>query len=309
MKLFAKPENTWGWVRVAGLAAVAVVTLWTGVAAVLRAAGPIAWMAWSGYAAFTPLDGFELAAVPLLAIFAASHLEEHDRRVESEQNHHREVVQAAAERQKLRLKRFHEDVLPALPHGEGGAPQEAAARLKAVIREAAADLDGMGRGEALQFLYERGLLAGERPADLTGADFSGAVLQKAHLGGACLQNADLRKARLDGCHLEKAHLMGANLGGAVLRGASLKGAVLSGADFTGAHLENASLEGADLREAVLEGAFLIEANLKHCALSSPDALDQAVLVDAILSGGQKATNARGKEYLKEKEIALLVDRL
>lgn len=215
-------------------------------------------------------------------------------------------------------------------------------RLREAVLAALAELDGKGRGEMLRFLFERGLLNGDHPAlDLPGANLSELHLTKTHLSGVALDGADLSGARLDGAHLESSRLSGAKLVKAHLRHAHLKAAHLAGSDLTGARLEGADLEGANLSGARLEGALLMGANLKRCALNgiqargahlqkadlsgslglapgeaaqtapmaAPVALDEAILIDTVLPDGRVVTNARGKEYLQNKEIATLIDRL
>lgn len=296
MKILSKPLNRWGWVRAASWGALALCVLWTALAAALRAAGEVPWMAWSGYTAFSPVDGLELAAVPLLLAVFAGWLEEHDARVETEQTTHQEAERAAAARQKEILNRFHEAV-------QGGQ------NIEGLTREALAELDGKGKGAVLLFLFEKGLLSGEKPAvDLRGADFREARAHRLHLSGICLDSADLYKARMDGAHLPKSRLCGANLSKALLRDANLRGALLAESNLTGAHLEGAHLEGADLTGAHLKGTLLMDANLKGCIVEM-DLLEQAVMIDTILPDGRKVTNARGKAYLQNKEIAMLVDRL
>lgn len=322
MKYLAKPANRWGWARIAGLALSGGVLLWTLLAAVLRAVGAIPWMAWSGYQHFSLMAGFELAIAPLLAAFAGMWLEEHDARVESEQARQREAEREVTERRKERLKQVHEAVdaqlralgLHDLKHAHGAieAPEPARQRMDATVRAALPDLDGRGKGELVHFLFEKGLSGGDSRSDSLGvewqdADLSGAGLAKAHLTGVRLAGADLRGAQMDGAHLAKGRFAGCNLSRAFLRHADLRDADLAGSNLARARLENANLEGADLRGARLDGAQLMHANLKGCRLEG--SLDSAVLVDTVLPEGQKATNEKGKEYLKAKEIATLVDRL
>ena len=73
-------------------------------------------------------------------------------------------------------------------------------------------------------------------ADLSGANFTGAILTRADLSGA--------------------DLSGANFTGAILTRADLSGADLSGANFTGADLTRANLSGANLYQANLYQANL-----------------------------------------------------
>jgi uncharacterized protein YjbI with pentapeptide repeats len=309
MKILGKAQNKWGWVRIAGWVALAGVAVWTALSAALRGTGMLPWLAWSGYRAFSLLAGIEAAALPLLSIFVATWLEEHDSRAETEQSAHNEAERAAAARRREIIERFQAAVLAQMSAAVA-VSEQVGLKLGEAARAAFLELDGPGKGDLLRLLFEKGLLSGASPLiALQGADLGGLILPKAQLGGASLAGADLSRARLDGAHLARCQLSGANLGKAHLRHASLKEAGLGGCNLSGARLENASLEGADLQGARLDGAFLINASLKNCLLSSPQSLEQAVLVETVFPDGQKVTNAKGKEYLKKKEMAYLIDRL
>jgi uncharacterized protein YjbI with pentapeptide repeats len=158
-----------------------------------------------------------------------------------------------------------------------------------MIQEALQDLNGKGKGDLLLFLYEHELVTGEKPAvDLHGTDFRGVILTNDNLPGICLEGADLSNARMNGVHLEQARLAEVNLGRAFLRQAELKGAMLSGSNLREARLEGANLEGATC---------------------SPEILSRAILIDTIDPEGRKVTNERGKQYLRDKELSMVVDRL
>lgn len=313
MRIFRKPETLWGWVRAAGIVLLVAVAAWTALAATLRSVGATPGLAWSGYQTFTFLDGAELAVLPLLAVIIAGWLEEHDLRVRAEHSIHRETEQAAAAQRESILKQLRETIL-AEPedraHAQAERPAPHRTGISDTILAALPELDGKGKGELLRLLFEKGLLNGANPAvGLRGADFREAAIHKAHLNGISLEGVDLGKARLDGAHMEKSILSGTNLSKAFLRHADLKEGVLPGCDLSGAHLEHANLEGANLNGARLDGAFLSSANLRNCALDSLDVLEQAILIETILPEGRVATNEKGKEYLRNKEIAVLVDRL
>jgi hypothetical protein len=108
------------------------------------------------------------------------------------------------------------------------------------------------------------------PAELSGADLSGANLREAHLTGAYLDSADLTDAHLDGADLTDAHLDGASLFGAHLNGAYLDSANLVGADLTGARLNGASLSDADLTGAIVHSADLSGTNFEPKNLPVPE---------------------------------------
>ncbi len=313
MRIFRKPETLWGWVRAAGIVLLAAVAVWTALAVILRGVGEIPWLAWSGYQNFSFLNGAELAALPLLAVFIAGWLEEHDLRVQAEHTNHREAEQAAAARRARILKQLREAILAELDekkHPQTEIPAQPRAGISDTILAALPELDGKGKGELLHLLFEKGLLNGANPAvALNGADFGGITMPKAQLNGISMGGIDLRKARLDGAHMEKSILSGANLSKAILRHANLREAALAGSDLSGAHLEHANLEGADLKGARLEGAFLNNASLRNCVMDSPETLDEAILVETVDPDGRVITNEKGKEHLRNKELAVLVDRL
>lgn len=79
-----------------------------------------------------------------------------------------------------------------------------------------------------------------RSADLRGAEFWDAHLERTDFWGAHLEGAQLWGACLNDAKLVKAHLVGANL----------KGAKFAGADLGDADLTRADLDGADLRNAM-----------------------------------------------------------
>jgi len=279
-------------------------------AAGLRSLGGAPRLAWSGYQNFSLLKGLDLAVVPLLVAMVAGWLEEHNRQKESELIQHRESEHALTVRRKDALKRLHEAVRAVLPDVEQAltdASMQTRVELTEIVRAALNELDGKGKGEALHFLFEHKLLAGEKPVvGLHGADCRGAVLTHAHLSGICLDEINLSNAKMNGVYLAGARLSGAILSKALMRHADLREVVLNGGNLDGANLEGANLEGADLINAYLKATFLKNANLKNCAV---DTLDQAILIDTVLPDGQKATNENGKQYLRDKEFSMLIDKL
>ena len=94
------------------------------------------------------------------------------------------------------------------------------------------------------------------PANLRGAQFTGANFTNAKLQSAIFTNAELgstvfRRAQLDGANFAEAKLQSAVFTNAELRGAQFELARLQEADFGGAHLQGAFL-GTKLAEARLE---------------------------------------------------------
>ena len=130
-------------------------------------------------------------------------------------------------------------------------------------------------------------------ADLGGADLSGAVfveanlsgadLRRANLEGALLQQADLSRAKLEGAdlgavegkNLTYANVSGTDLGGVDLGSADLRLADLSGANLRGANLNAANLGSADLTGADLTGADLRGAQVEHADF------EDAIMDDAL----------------------------
>jgi Pentapeptide repeats (8 copies) len=83
------------------------------------------------------------------------------------------------------------------------------------------------------------------PADLRGADLSGANLRHTDLCGADLRHTDLCDADLTYANLRGADLSDADLTYANLRGADLRGANLRGADLSGVAHDEATRWPAD----------------------------------------------------------------
>lgn len=325
MKVFGKPENRWGWVRVIAYSVSAGIVTWTLAAAGLRGIGEVPWMAWSGYRTFSFLDGLELVMILLLVAMTAGWLEEHKLKKETELTHHQEAEQALAERREQAVRRLHEAVQAMLTDVRQDLtqiPAQSRGKIFDLVLAALFELDGKGKGELLRFLYERRLLAGEKPlVGLHDADFRGVILTDANLNGICLDEIDLSNAKISGAHLERGRLSGATLSKALMRQADLREASLNGVNLSNANLDGANLEGADLRGAYLKGVFLRNANLNNCTLDNYPArgsdnrtsdmgvLEQAILIDTILPDGRKVTNENGKRYLRDKEYSMLIDKL
>ena len=113
-------------------------------------------------------------------------------------------------------------------------------------------LDNDRKAQALQFLYESGLIKKNPIVDLNGADLNGA-----QLNGARLEGAEVR-----GVHLERAHFRGANLRDTDFRGSNLTKADFTGARMIGANLTNSAVKGARFRNADLKDAIGLDLQLK-----------------------------------------------
>jgi class 3 adenylate cyclase/uncharacterized protein YjbI with pentapeptide repeats len=135
-----------------------------------------------------------------------------------------------------------------------------------------------------------------RCAQLRGADFSIAQLQRASFNGAQLQEAIFIDPHLQGTKFDNAQLQGAFLAGAPLQGASfiraqLQGAYLPAAKLQGANLQSAQLQGAELSKAQLQLASLMFTNLQGANLYEAQ-LQGAELVKTELQGALSLSYAR-----------------
>lgn len=108
-------------------------------------------------------------------------------------------------------------------------------------------------------------------ADLQGAGFYQASLNRTNLADANLQRTLFNEAELDNANLSNVRLQRATLSHASLRGANLSGATLDAvlgnyADFTNADFSNASLK-ASLWSSVLRGADFTNTTITNAELS------------------------------------------
>ncbi|MEL0588154.1 MAG: pentapeptide repeat-containing protein [Planktothrix rubescens PR222] len=136
-------------------------------------------------------------------------------------------------------------------------------------------------------------------ADLTDADFTGAVLgntnfREANLTRTCWKDArNLHKARVEGTYLENEKIRqllvtgdgrDQNFDGLDLRGCNLRNADLTDASFINTKLSEATLEGANLTRAKLVKAQLYGTNLKNAILTGACIQDWAISLDTQLEG-------------------------
>jgi uncharacterized protein YjbI with pentapeptide repeats len=122
------------------------------------------------------------------------------------------------------------------------------------------NLDPGRKGQALQFLYESGLINKNPIIRLTGAN-----LNNARLDGATLIGAELR-----GVFFKNAHLRGANLTEADLRGS----------DFSRADLSESIMMHVNLRQTIFNEACLRKADLQNAITKETD-FTGADLIDTI----------------------------
>lgn len=310
MRIFSKPKNRWGWLRLLGILGFGVILLWTAAAALLRGLGGIPGLAWSGYNTFLPGRGLEWLTLFAAAGFAGGWLEVQQHETALDEANQRENERRRDAQRDETLRQFHAALDGLLAgtdhHAPANLPPQTRADLAAAAQSALQALDGKGRGDVIRHLHAKKLIEAPFP-ELAAADFSGVLLHNARLNGIHLAGADLSGAKIDGTHLAKSSLPGANLARAFIQHSDLREAVLAGSNLERARLVHVDLEGADLRGAALEGAFFKNANLKHCAV--PADLDRATLIETTLPDGKKVTNQNGREYLKQKEYADLVDKL
>jgi uncharacterized protein YjbI with pentapeptide repeats len=179
-------------------------------------------------------------------------------------------------------------------------------------------LDGERKRRVVQFLYEAGLIAEDRPilsirgSDLREADLRVAPLRRVYLSGADLREADLSGADLWGANLDhadprgadlrKADLGGVKLNWVDLRGADLSQADLSQADLRAAHLYGANLSETDLRGANLRGADLRGANLREADLRRARGTYNEEIAQRthFLGGATMPNGQKYEEWLKSK---------
>ena len=118
-------------------------------------------------------------------------------------------------------------------------------------------LDGIRKGDALQFLYEAGLISGSEPVvqiiglNLDGADLSGASIIGINLVGTTCTNtnfkdANLSEAILTGCLFNDSEMQAVNFSGALLDQAIFLGCNLVGAQFSEASLNMASFKNSSV---------------------------------------------------------------
>ena len=120
-------------------------------------------------------------------------------------------------------------------------------------------------------------------ANAPGIMFYESDLSVANLTGANLVEAKMGKARAVRTILDNTKLTEAILTGARLDDASLKGAALQRANLIGVSMRRTNLEGANLEDSGLIDAIMREANLKGANLSGAD-LFGADLTGADLTG-------------------------
>jgi serine/threonine-protein kinase len=133
----------------------------------------------------------------------------------------------------------------------------------------------------LQVSYSKG----ER--NFTHKDLSSLILQKANLSGAIFYQANLQRADLEAAKLFNGNFGRANLAGAILRNANLSKAYLNHADLQGADLRGANLSDASLTNANLQGTNLCGANLTGSTVTKAQLAMARTNWTTVLPSGKK----------------------
>ena len=110
---------------------------------------------------------------------------------------------------------------------------------------------------------------------------------------ASLRFADLRGAQFEGAVLERVDFQGADLNGGNLQRADLRGADLRYADLSDCALRAADLSGANLRKANVRGANLRRSKLRGVNLRRVQGLNEAELQDSDMTD---ASGLLGDEF-------------
>jgi len=122
-------------------------------------------------------------------------------------------------------------------------------------------LDKKRKAEALQFVFEAGLITENPIISLNGANLRDVLLDNATLVKAEIKGAYFLKSSLQNGNFSNTNFCGSNFSGSDFRGsileqtnlsfANLKNANLSGIDLTKTDLNCAELEGANIKNAII----------------------------------------------------------
>lgn len=160
----------------------------------------------------------------------------------------------------------------------------AQARTLALMRA----LDGKHKGEAVQFLFDSGLIGPSRNVELKHCDLRGVALGGAFLSRASFWQANMQGADLSGANLNRADFWLCDMRGARLSGASLRGTHLGGVNLSGADLRGVDLTGANLNKAILDGANMTNARVTAQQLSRARSLANLRLPNGLIFDGNGA---------------------
>ncbi len=132
-------------------------------------------------------------------------------------------------------------------------------------------LDGVRKGESLQFLYESNLINKNPIIVLNGADLRNCYLRNAVLSGSEIRGAYFNDSTLCGANLKNGDFRGCDF-----RNTDLRSALLDGADLSFTFLNRANLSRLDLSAANLKGADLARAKIWRTVIT-PDQREVIVL--------------------------------
>lgn len=145
-------------------------------------------------------------------------------------------------------------------------------RTLAVFRQ----IDGNRKGNALQFLYETGLINGSEPV---------VQMLGLNLDDAVLNGASLRDVNLAGTYCMNASLKNANFSNAILTGCTFTNSDMQSVDFSGASLDQAILSGCNLINANFTDADLYMADFRGASVRVKQLIEAKSLEFAILPNG------------------------
>ena len=196
---------------------------------------------------------------------------------------------------------------------EANQNDEVCSIARTITLSALSQLNGVQKGQVLQFLQESGLI-GQVPilklnnADLNQVHLFRADLKNVYLRETEMQNAELVRSNLFRANLQRARLQQSNLSGAVLvranlreafmQGTNLREAVLRDADFRRANLSQVDLTEADLKDTDLRRTNLRGANFTDAVLINTDLQDAQISMEHLQKARhlQNVTLSDGSKY-------------
>jgi hypothetical protein len=219
------------------------------------------WAGWTGFGDFTPpsekyiraktlWDWLDLLIVPILLAVGAWWLNKSQEQTK---------LQVEADRQMQEALENYFDKMTELIIDKLHENKEAKSIIRTRTLGLMRILDGNRKGQALQFIYELGLIyinpvLNLNGVDLNNADLSPAKLNNVEIRGAFVNNANFKKANLSNAVLCGSHLIGADFSDAILVNTNFEQADLSKAIFNNADFKNSILDSANFNEADLSKA-------------------------------------------------------
>jgi uncharacterized protein YjbI with pentapeptide repeats len=202
-------------------------------------------------------DWLELLIVPVFLAFGAWLLSTSDKESEL----------------KLELDRQNQDVLTSfmdnlskLLLGSNLRESEPGSEVRSIARTytlaAFRVLDEKRKAEALQFLFETGLILCNPVISLEGANLRGVVLDRAGL-----VNAEIKGAYFQNASMKDANFSNGNFCGSDFSYADLQRSIFGETNLSFTILKNANLSGLDLTKANLNCADINGANIKNAKIT------------------------------------------